>query len=372
MPRRAKGPRLYWRARKDAPSVWEIRDGSQRISTGTDCRREAETRLAQYIDRKHRSSGPTRPEELSVGMCLTIYAEEHAQGVAAPERIGYAIDALDQFWNGLTVADVKGETCRRYARSRTKKDGAPISNGTIRRELNVLQAAINYCHGEGYLIHAPKVTLPDKPPSRERWLTRQEAAWLIRGARSLNRDGRHLADFILHGLYTGSRKETILSMHIDRPSPVGGHVDTKTGVLYRKPGKKVETHKRQRPARLPSRYLAHLRRQAANGRVYIVERRIERDGKLRREMVKDVKNAWVSARSEAERLAWLHGVNIDLSGVTPHTLKHTAITWALQRWASIWDAAGYFSTSAETIERTYGHHSPNHQATAVKAMDMRG
>ncbi|WP_245999320.1 tyrosine-type recombinase/integrase [Paracoccus methylarcula] len=305
-------------------------------------------------------------------MCLTIYAEEHAQGVAAPERIGYAIDALDQFWNGLTVADVKGETCRRYARSRTKKDGAPISNGTIRRELNVLQAAINYCHGEGYLIHAPKVTLPDKPPSRERWLTRQEAAWLIRGARSLNRDGRHLADFILHGLYTGSRKETILSMHIDRPSPVGGHVDTKTGVLYRKPGKKVETHKRQRPARLPSRYLAHLRRQAANGRVYIVERRIERDGKLRREMVKDVKNAWVSARSEAERLAWLHGVNIDLSGVTPHTLKHTAITWALQRWASIWDAAGYFSTSAETIERTYGHHSPNHQATAVKAMDMRG
>lgn len=40
--------------------------------------------------------------------------------------------------------------------------------------------------------------------------------------------------------------------------------------------------------------------------------------------------------------------------------------------ASIWDTAGYFSTSAETIERTYGHHSPNHQATAVKAMDMRG
>ncbi|SIS86651.1 hypothetical protein [Paracoccus saliphilus] len=161
-------------------------------------------------------------------------------------------------------------------------------------------------------------------------------------------------------------------MHIDRPSPVGGHVDTRTGVLYRKPGKKVETHKRQRPARLPSRYPAQLRWQAGNGRIYIVERRIERDGKLRRETVKDDKNAWVSAWSEVEILARLHGVNIDLSGVTPRTLKHIAITWALQRGATIWDAAGYFSISAETIERTYGHHSSNHQATAVKAMDMRG
>lgn len=55
----------------------------------------------------------------------------------------------------------------------------------------------------------------------------------------------------------------------------------------------------------------------------------------------------------------------------PHVLKPTAITWAMQRGAAIRDAAGYFSTSAETIEKTYGHHSPNQQLTAVQAMDRR-
>lgn len=310
-------------------------------------------------------------------MCLAIYADEHAGSVAAPERIGYAISALLEFWRGLNVADIKGETCRRYAKSRVTDRGAPkgetrpISPGTVRRELTTLQAALNYCEREGYLLGAPKVTLPAKPSSRERWLTRQEAGWLIRGARALNRDGMHLADFILHGLYTGSRKETILAMHIDRPSPVGGYVDTKTGILYRRPQDKIETKKRQRPARLPPRYLAHLRRQAENGRIYVVERQIVRDGKLSREMVADIRSAWRNACTLAMEMAAKKHIRLDLSDVTPHTLKHTAITWALQRGASVWDAAGYFSTSVETIERTYGHHSPNHQETAVQALNRR-
>jgi hypothetical protein len=70
------------------------------------------------------------------------------------------------------IADVKGETCRRYAKNRLKrfKDGRvePIADGTIRGELNVLQAAINYCHKEGHLLDPATVTLPQKPQSRDR------------------------------------------------------------------------------------------------------------------------------------------------------------------------------------------------------------
>lgn len=360
MPRRAKGPRLYWRKRKDGPSVWEIRDtGIKPISTRTDSRDDAEKQLAEYIARKNRPSGPVPPEELSISMCLAIYAEEHAAHVAAPERIGYAIDALDRFWTDSPVSAVKGETCRRYAKSRERSDG------TIRRELNVLQAAINYAHKEGYLITAPKVTLPPKPDSKQRWLTRQEAAWLIRGARKLRKDGRHLQDFILHGLYTGSRKETILGMHIDTPSTTGGHVDTVNGIFYRKPLGKVGTKKRQTPARLPSRYLAHLRRQSANGRKYVVE-------DYRGHQVGDIKTGWKRAVILAENLAREQGIMLDLQDVTPHTLKHTAITWAMQRGADKWATAGYFGTSIETIERTYGHHHADHMASAVEAMDRRG
>lgn len=344
MPRRAKGPRLYWRA---DTGIWEIRDtGGTRISTGTASRVEAESALAVYIDRKHRPTGPVGPDEMTVGMALTIYAEEHAATVAAPERIGYAIDALDAFWGDLPVSAVKGETCRRYAKARGRSDG------TVRRELGTLRAALNHCHREGYLISAPAVILPAKPPPRERWLTRDEAARLLRAARSL-RKGRHLADFILCGLYTGSRKQTILALHIDMPSLSGGHVDTVQGVLYRRPQGRGETKKRQTPARLPARYLAHLRRQAANGRRHVVEDRGARVGDIRK--------------------AWAHACEIaKLEDVTPHTLRHTSITWALQRGARIWDVAGYFGASVETIERTYGHHSPHHQETAVQALNRHG
>ncbi|MEM9524050.1 MAG: integrase [Pseudomonadota bacterium] len=296
---------------------------------------------------------------MTVSQVLALYVEEHAATTVAPERILYAVEALDRFWADLPVSAVKGETCRRYAGAR----GA--ASGTIRRELGTLQAALNHCTREGYLIHAPKVTLPPKPAPKERWLTRQEAAWLLRAARNLDKRGRHLADFILCGLYTGSRKATILALRIDISSLSGGYVDTVNGVLYRRPMGKRETVKRQRPARLPARYLAYLRRRAANGACYVVE---THDG----HRVGDIKKGWAHAVLLAGQLAAARGIDIDLSDCTPHVLKHTAITWALQRGAEIWDAAGFFSTSAETIQRVYGHHHPNWQKSAVEAMDRRG
>jgi len=313
-----------------------------------------------------------------VAEVLTIYAEEHATGTAAPERIGYAISALDRFWGDLAVSDITRGTCKRYQATRG------VSAGTVRRELGTLQAAVTYCFDEGYLLAPKKVHLPASAPPTERWLTRQEASWLIRGARALNADGRHLQDFILHGLYTGSRKATILAMHIDQKSTFGGFVDTINGVLYRKPPSKAVTKKRQGTSRLPARYLAHLRRQAAQGRIYVVERRFVRivdgDKVLVRSMCGDIRKGWARAVELAEAMARAKGIELDLTmgtgtgrkPITPHVLKHTAITWSLQKGASVWDAAGYFDTSPATIEKVYGHHSPDHQASAVEAINRRG
>lgn len=361
MPRRAKGPRLHWRAN---PGVWEIRDtGITPVSTRTDRREEAERALAEYIDRKTRPNRPVQADELTIAQALTIYAEQRGPDLAAAERAAYAIEALDRFWGDLPASAINGPTCRRYAAERG------VSPSTIRRELGVLQAALNHCAREGYLIAAPSVWKPDPAPPVERWLTRQEAAWLIRAARALRIDGRHLADFILCGLYTGTRKAAILTMQIDRPNTLGGYIDTDCGVMYRKPANTQETNKRRRPARLPAKYLAHIRRQAGRGRRYVVE---DNQGR----MVGDIKKGWIHAVELAEKMAAKKEITLDLTlpdgrAITPHVLKHTAITWALQRGASIWDAAGYFSTSPETIQRVYGHHSPDHQSTAVAAMNRR-
>ena len=58
--------------------------------------------------------------------------------------------------------------------------------------------------------------------------------------------------------------------------------------------------------------------------------------------------------------------------VTPHVLKHTAITWAVQIGVGIEEAAEYFDTSSETIRKHYWHHSPLHKAAGRAAVERLG
>jgi integrase len=268
--------------------------------------------------------------------------------------MGYAIDSLLQFWGSLAVGDVKAETCRRYGRSRVRtfkdktRPSQPISKGTLRRELNVLQAAINYAHKEGYIIFAPRVTLPEKAPARDRWLTRDEAARLLWSAYR-SRSGKHLARFILIALYTGTRKEAVLSLGFN-PSLHGGWIDVERGLMHRRGAAERETSKSRRPIPMTARLAAHCRRWLRKGANWAVEIDGQRIG--------NIKHAFEWARDKA-----------GLPDVTPHTLKHTAITWGIQRGLTVEDAADYFDTSAETIRSTYYHHSPHYQDRALAILN---
>ena len=159
---------------------------------------------------------------MSIDRALEIYGREHAPHVAAPRIIGFAIYALSPFWGALPVSAIKGETCRAYVRHRAK---APA---TAAREPSVLSAAVNYCMKEGYLTSTPRVTLPAAPVTKERWLTRHEAAKLLWAARRM----RHLRTFILIGLYTGTRSAAILGLRW-MPNTTGGWVDLEAGLLFR-------------------------------------------------------------------------------------------------------------------------------------------
>ena len=376
MPRREKGARLIERRRKGRDPVWVIKDtGGFERSTGTSSRSEAEAALSEYLIRKTRPSGPTRADEFRISHVLAIYADEHAVGAADPERIAYAIDALEDFWGELVVSDIKGETCRRYEKSRkkiTKRDPKtgkplefePVSIATVRRELGTLRAALRWCAAEGYLIEVPTVKLPDKPETQERWLTRQQVAVLLWAARRLNVDGRQqMIRFILTAVYTGTRRTAALALGIDIPRTDSGWIDTTRGLIYRKGTQERSTAKLRRPARCPDRLLMFVRLWKKNGSKFVCE-------DYQGNRVANLRKGWDRMAVIAEEIAAERGIDMPpRKHLTPHILKHTAITWAMQNGASMEDAASFFSTSTDTIERVYWHHSPFCQESAVEAIN---
>ena len=363
MPQKAKGHRLY--LRKDT-GIWIIRDtGRGDCSTGARDRREAETALALYITERDRPRGPASADEMSVSEALNIYLEQHAPTVADPARIAYAAVPLIGFWGDLPVSAIKRETCGAYGRKwvkvvrRDRETGepvetAPVSVGTIRKDLGVLASTLSFCEAEGRLLNAPKVALPKKPPAKDRWLTRDEAARLVRAAWR-NPTSKHLAKFILVALYAGTRKTAILRLRF-MPHLSGGHVDIERGKLYRRGATQAETKKRQPPITITPRLLAHLRRweHLGKGR-WVVD--------YRGNGVSSIKTAWNTAVKDA---------GLDGTGVNPHTLLHTAITWTMQAGGDIYEAAGYFGVSIETMFDVYAHHHPDHQRDAVAAVGRGG
>jgi hypothetical protein len=220
MPRRGKGPRLWLRkAQYDRTgklthtAVRHIKDGRYRESTrcGADDRRGAERALADYIVRKHLAGAETGirpPAAIPVADVLALYARDVAPGHARPKETFHRITTLLSFFGDKVLSDINGQLCRAYADRRQAVVAA-------RRELEDLRAAINHHRREGLCSAIVEVVLPDAPAPRERWLTRDEAARLIRAAwrykeiqkghPTERRSRRHIARFTLVALYTGTR-----------------------------------------------------------------------------------------------------------------------------------------------------------------------
>jgi len=173
----------------------------------------------------------------------------------------------------------------------------------------------------------------------------------MRDQRTQRAVGRHVARFILLGLYTGTRHAAICSAAL-MPTIGRGHVDLERGVFYRRAEGAHETKKRQPPVRLPERLLAHLRRWERLG---IAKRAVvEWNGKP----VRSVRKGFAAA---------VRAAGLD-DTVTPHVLRHTAATWAMQNGADLWQAAGFLGMTAELLQGRYGHHHPDFQREAAEAV----
>jgi integrase len=76
---------------------------------------------------------------------------------------------------------------------------------------------------------------------------------------------------------------------------------------------------------------------------------------------------WQGAPVKSVKTGFRHAVDLASlwDEVMPHTLRHTAATWLMQRGMPIWEAAAYLGISAAMIERTNGHHHPDYMRVAA-------
>lgn len=399
MPQRSKGPRLYLRAaRQDrgADAVWVIRDGQTEVSTGCTAGQRggpdgAEQALATYIAAKWTPSKerPGDPANVYVAEVLAFYSKFKAPKMANPASEAGWVKALSEWWGGRTLDQVKMSTCEAYVAHRIQQPlkaarhaaalAKRVTTEGARRELEVLSSAIGFWAKEYPLNRRPIVTLPQKSHGQRDALTRGQAAALLLASMGWRKgkDGRwkrlgssaienrrHLRRFILMGVYSGTRPG-VLPKLLWIESPTQAWVDIDDGTIYRRGRAERDHRTKRRPlVRIPDRLLAHIRRWKAAD---------DLANQVREEPIATILHHGGRALAGRIRTGFEGCVrDAGLEGeVTPHWMRHTCATWLMEAGVPIWDAAAYTGMSTAVLEKNYGHHRPDHQSRARKALGGR-
>jgi integrase len=326
----ADQPRLCRVAGRD---TWHIRCGGRRISTGCTDRAGAVAALARF--RAAQDAPPAGTA--TVGTILARYLADR-EDAARPgaERLRWAHRPLTARLGETLPEHLTAAACRVYARARGVDGVAP---STVRTELQALTAALHWAVGKHLVAAMPELWLPPRPPGRERWLTREEADRLVASCKA-----KHVRLAVLLALHTAARIGAVLALTWDR-------VDLDRRLIdYREPGRAV-TRKRRVQVPINDTLLAVLTpAHAAHTCPAVVEYGGARLASLKHGF------------RDAVTRAGLDGA------VTPHTLRHTAITWMVQAGVPLWEVAGLAGLTVALIESTYGHHAPDHLRRAAGAL----
>ena len=345
MPRKSKGPRLWFRK---AGKEWIIRDDEtyQRTGCSESQAKEAEGKLAEYIQAKWKpDTSNTSPGHTDCAAVIMIYLDHRLPITPRPQELVSICERLNNFWGGKMVSKIIGDSCRAF----TKQSS---TDSMARHDLEILRAAVRHYRAEFGLDFEPAFTLPPKGNPRKGWLTRPMAARLLLAA---HRGGHsHLVRFLLIGLYTGTRAGAILDLQWFA-NTTGGYIDLERGVIYRATANHKETNKRKPPITIPNRLRPHLVRWQKQDSVE--NARTRHVVRWHGNKVASIKKSFKSAREAAELPTW----------AIPHCLRHTSITWAMHSGVDPMEACGFFGVTMRVMQSTYLHHHPNFQSGIRKA-----
>lgn len=309
----------------------------KRASLRTRDREEAEVRFAQFVT-ENRNLLPESPLVADIldgyEESRASYGRENGDKLRSPNALKYSVKALKKGLGKLKPEHLIPETIRKYARER----GA--SNGTILRDVGVLRAALDWAVRNRAITRdqRPDISNPvPTPKGRQRWLTRVEANALIAGCRQ-----PHLRLFVILGIVTGARTAALLELRWKQVNFDKGLVDLGEG------------HGNKRRATVPMNGTLRRALEAAR-EMSCSEFVVEYAGR----QVGTIKNGFEAACGRA-----------GVEGVTPHILRHTCATWQVEAGVSYEEIGKMLGDTAETIERTYGHHSPDFLKKGSKALEL--
>jgi integrase len=327
----------FYKLEQRSNGIWYIRwydsasntVGSQRISTRTADRREAETFRAQYIAGLKNIAPPEQP---TINWILNRYREERAVKTRSLYTIDNHMKTLKPFFGDLLPEHISNNVIAEYAESRT------VSAGTILRALGVLKAALHYAEGNRWIPIQPQFSMPVKaPPPKDLWLTREQVSLLIETAKS-----PHISLFIKLAVSTAARSGAILELTWDRVDFEKRLIDLGQG------------HGNKRRSVVPMHdqvYEALLEAKELRQTDHVIE--------FMSKPLKSIKKAFRDLCKNC-------GVK-----ASPHVLRHTAATWMVMAGVPLSEVARVLGDSERTVERVYGKHAPDYLRRAVSALNFK-
>ncbi|MCB1618492.1 MAG: site-specific integrase [Pseudomonadales bacterium] len=265
---------------------------------------------------------------------LAAYLEDRNGKVDAFKRLQEAARPLRAQLGSLRPDQVDDRRWARYAAGRA------VSAGTLRRERNVLVAALNLARRHGWIAQVPAIKPPPAPPPRDRYLTREEAARLIDAMAT-----PHARLLYTVMIYTGARRGAVLDLTWDRVDFRANRID------FRLPGK-VEHAKRRAVVPMGPKLRAAMEAAAqAATCAWVIEWEGERCKRVR----------WPFHRARIRA-----GLGPE---VTPHVLRHSAASWLAMGRVPIDEAADLLACDPGTLRRVYRHFDPAYLDRAVRTLE---
>lgn len=329
---------------KNSYGYYEIRwsefvDGdwrSMRRSTKTDDRTKAEAALARILTlRDHNAENVREYEEV-----CQIYMRQHSRPKGTEVSDARNLRASIGAFGSWPATLIKHSDVDAYARARARGKYGPkaVAPSTIRREITAMQAVLNWASRK-QIIPDRQVYRFDKPSEnyepRDKWMMEDQEKDLLTKIKSAEPSVRM---FTYLGLTYGVRKGAMLELRWDQVNFISNTIDFNVSG-------KARVRKR-RPV------VAMTRTVRAELEAMFKDRTGPR--------VLDSNTAYQFRKAVTE---------YGYEWVTPHVLKHTAITLMLRQGMRPEDVAKLTATDIRTILRTYRHH---HMSELLDLAERRG